>query len=519
MLDRAEHKNNNKRLNEEIYNEQVADNDDINKNDAHREIASSYHMSSDLENNIHAQDDEGVQEEIALGFSKEERDALIQDETIGLGDLLRGERATKGKSLKDVQDELKIRADTLQAIEELNLDGISSKGFLSGYVKSYARYLDLDAEKTFERFCKESGFSASNNTEFGQSSLSSKKKQASFHRGVNFDLQSPYKLEKPKWYHQVSLGAIMSVFALLIVVVAISLVGAFFFKQVQKIHFAPVASTAELQETTSSVNDLSLSPAPSELENNALEIADVQPPNVDIKALSKPNLIGLYSDDILESAETKFDGPIGLLPPASNPADIYSSFGTTLPSIIHKDKVKKESSITPLQALNNGELPSNIQMVSARPNEIEFTEEELKLNPNRIDWENEVILPHITALRSIAPPHVKISVTGDAWVKIDAEGKEIFQDILKSEDVFDIPKDASNVILNVGNAGAVFIHIDDMKFGPVGDRGKVVKNVSLALEDISSRFDIIEFKETALSVQINESKTEFESEYSIENGL
>ena len=31
-------------------------------------------------------------------------------------------------------------------------------GFIAGYVRSYAKYLGLDPEKSFELFCSESGF-------------------------------------------------------------------------------------------------------------------------------------------------------------------------------------------------------------------------------------------------------------------------------------------------------------------------------------------------------------------------
>ena len=38
----------------------------------------------------------------------------------------------------------------------------SNLGFVAGYVRSYARYLSLDPETVYERFCRESGFSNSN---------------------------------------------------------------------------------------------------------------------------------------------------------------------------------------------------------------------------------------------------------------------------------------------------------------------------------------------------------------------
>jgi len=75
-----------------------------------------------------------------------------------LGDLMRGERATLGKSLLDVQRELRIKATYIAAIENCDVTAFQTQGFIAGYVRSYARYLGLDPEATYERFCTESGF-------------------------------------------------------------------------------------------------------------------------------------------------------------------------------------------------------------------------------------------------------------------------------------------------------------------------------------------------------------------------
>ncbi len=77
---------------------------------------------------------------------------------VALGDLMRGERATLGKSLLDVERELKIRAAYVAAIENGDVGAFSSPGFIAGYVRSYARYLAMDPEWTFRRFCDETGF-------------------------------------------------------------------------------------------------------------------------------------------------------------------------------------------------------------------------------------------------------------------------------------------------------------------------------------------------------------------------
>ena len=75
-----------------------------------------------------------------------------------LGDLMRGERATLGKSLLDVQRELRIKASYIAAIENADPEAFDTPGFIAGYVRSYARYLNMDPDKAFAAFCAESGF-------------------------------------------------------------------------------------------------------------------------------------------------------------------------------------------------------------------------------------------------------------------------------------------------------------------------------------------------------------------------
>ena len=76
-----------------------------------------------------------------------------------LGDLMRGERATLGKSLLDVERELRIKANYVAAIENCDPSAFDTPGFIPGYVRSYARYLGMDPDQAFKVFCDESGFS------------------------------------------------------------------------------------------------------------------------------------------------------------------------------------------------------------------------------------------------------------------------------------------------------------------------------------------------------------------------
>ena len=76
----------------------------------------------------------------------------FDDFELRLGDTMRGERATIGKSLLDVQRDLKIKASYISAIENCDPGAFDTPGFVAGYVRSYAKYLGMDSEEVLQQF-------------------------------------------------------------------------------------------------------------------------------------------------------------------------------------------------------------------------------------------------------------------------------------------------------------------------------------------------------------------------------
>jgi len=71
-------------------------------------------------------------------------------ETVGQD--LRAARIRRGDDLAAVSRALKIRKDHLDAVENDRLDDLPGKTYAIGFVRSYARYLGLDANALVERF-------------------------------------------------------------------------------------------------------------------------------------------------------------------------------------------------------------------------------------------------------------------------------------------------------------------------------------------------------------------------------
>ena len=84
----------------------------------------------------------------------------FDDYALRLGDEMRGRRASMGKSLLDVERDLRIRAILVDAIEKADPKSFEAAWLIPGHVRSYARYLDMDPDDAYRRFCAECGFDA-----------------------------------------------------------------------------------------------------------------------------------------------------------------------------------------------------------------------------------------------------------------------------------------------------------------------------------------------------------------------
>ncbi len=64
----------------------------------------------------------------------------------GIGEQLRAARSARGLTIQDVQRELRIREKYLEALESEQFDDIPGLIYARGFLRSYARYLGLDAD-------------------------------------------------------------------------------------------------------------------------------------------------------------------------------------------------------------------------------------------------------------------------------------------------------------------------------------------------------------------------------------
>tara|TARA_R110002072_G_scaffold228488_5_gene385768 strand:- start:118 stop:1011 length:894 start_codon:yes stop_codon:yes gene_type:complete len=69
-----------------------------------------------------------------------------------VGEALRQTRIFYGKSLDDVEKDLRIRASQIDAIERGDISSLPGRAYAIGFVRSYAEYLDIDGATTVRLF-------------------------------------------------------------------------------------------------------------------------------------------------------------------------------------------------------------------------------------------------------------------------------------------------------------------------------------------------------------------------------
>lgn len=224
---------------------------------------------------------------------------------VTLGDQIRGERATMGLSLLDIQRQLRIKAEYLAAIEDCNPAGFDGPGFIAGYVRSYARFLGLDPDEAYEKFCRESGFAGVHGA--GLSKPAEPARKIEPRRPVSADpvlgRGVPQTSTITPWYAQLDPGSLGSAAVLIALILGLGYGGLSVVRELQRVNVVPV----EAQPTLLSEIDPLDGVRPA--ADTTIETAEVTSPSVD--ALDR-----LYRPQVLDAPVlTPRDGPIGMIDP------------------------------------------------------------------------------------------------------------------------------------------------------------------------------------------------------------
>lgn len=357
--------------------------------------------------------------------AEEEKPKGFDDFDLRLGDLMRGERATLGKSLLDVQRDLKIKATFIAAIENADISAFETPGFVAGYVRSYARYLGMDPDQAFARFCREANFAPAH----GMSTQAAPARTAQSRVRSEFaePLANPNLAFVPRgesWLSRVEPGAVGSLAVLAVLIGAIGYGGWSILQEVQRVQLAPV------DEAPSVV--VSLDP----LQNNS----PVQSAGAGGDA-SQQLAQGNAAPDVMDR--------------------LYRPEALDVPVFISRNG--------PIGAIN----PKSTGTLAAATG--------LAAAP-------EAAEPEIQVTAS-APEGVQILPVRPAWMRVSAaDGTVLFEKILDACESYQVPALEDVAQLRTGNSGAVYFVVGGKTYGPAAPGANVASKIALSPEAITGKY-------------------------------
>ena len=384
---------------------------------------------------------------IGRRFSRKVEDEIVEpkgfdDYDLRLGDLMRGERATMGKSLLDVQRELRIRASYIAAIENCDPSAFDTPGFIAGYVRSYARYLNMDPDHAFAAFCAESGFS----TAHGMSAAASSAKKTPLPRQIPSARDpfaaptTPFAPAQDAFFSHIEPRAIGSSLVLLLLIGTIGYGGWSVLNEVQRVQFAPVENTPDV-------------------------MSDLDPlkarPRVD-DTVAGQTLAATNGGQSSNDALTRMYRPQAL----------------DVPVMVARDAPISTLDPSTLGAFADIERQSQTMVTS------DFRAADLdQIGPQ---------MPRVVADPS---PGVEMVAVRSAWVRVNAaDGTVIFEGIMEAGDRYAVPATEDPALLRVGESGSIYFAVNGQHYGPVGPRGTVTSNVALSVDHLTATYTVADLE-------------------------
>ncbi|MDO6587873.1 DUF4115 domain-containing protein [Salipiger sp. 1_MG-2023] len=347
----------------------------------------------------------------------------FDDYSLKLGDVMRGERATMGKSLLDVQRELRIKASYIAAIENCDPSAFDTPGFIAGYVRSYARYLGMDPDECFGQFCNESGFFVAH----GMSEKASTIRKASVGSASVSDMPRPVARDPfrdPKMpfvprgdslLSRIEPGAVGSMLVLIALIGGIGYGGYAVLREVQRVQLAPVDQTPVV---LSELDPLEAATRAGEApEDEIAGIGAFTPPTAEaMDRLYRPQALDV---PVLVAR----DAPISSLDPST--VGVFANRGSAPKSLASPDGSERLAQVS---------APGEVTVVAVRP----------------------------------------------AWVRVRAaDGSVLHEGVMNAGEIWTVPADQADAQLNAGESGAVYLAINGQTYGPVGPAGRTTRDLSL----------------------------------------
>lgn len=362
--------------------------------------------------------------------TEEDKPKGFDDFELRLGDLMRGERATLGKSLLDVQRELKIKATYIAAIENADLSAFETPGFVAGYVRSYARYLGMEPDWAFDRFCAEAGYTVSH----GMSAAAApqqlvKARSRSDHADPLANPNATFIPRGEAIWSRVEPGAVGSIAVLVALIGAIGYGGWSVLQEVQRVQLAPVEEAPTVVAQIDPLENAGTTAPPVVAARPAETVLAENEAPVDV-------MDRLYRPQALDvPVLTSRDGPIAAIDPRETGVLADASTSQAVDAAVAEA------------------MGSDVQVIAA------------------------------------AEQGVEVLAVRPSWVRVNAaDGTVLFEKILDAGERYQVPQLEAAAVFRTGNSGSIYFLINGVAHGPAAPGANVVKDIPLAADVLAQTF-------------------------------
>ncbi|MCC5986978.1 MAG: helix-turn-helix domain-containing protein [Pararhodobacter sp.] len=391
----------------------------------------------------------------------------FDDYELRLGDLLRGERATLNKSLLDVQRELHIRASYIAAIENGDLSAFETPGFVAGFVRSYARYLGMDPEWVYQRFCQEHGFAV----QHGMTGLGGDPGLGSVLRVEDTSqrrqtggmspggaLKGVGLLPDPEpFWHRIEPGALGSVSILAALILGLGFAGWKVLQEVQRVQLAP----ADFAPTV---------------------LSDIDPLATSDGAVSRSQATA----DPWRSDRAPGQGGAGQDDTRRETAGQDDARRGTGSAEGHVRIARPQALDSPVMVPRDGPIAAISPREGRSPDTISADHAVAEALAEALAEGESAPAPQVLGG---GPASVEILAVRPSWVRVrGADNSVIFERILDAGERYTIPQTEVPPTLHAGNSGSVYFLIDGQPFGPAAPGAQVVRNLTLSVDSLQERF-------------------------------
>jgi cytoskeleton protein RodZ len=414
-------------------------------------------------------------------------DVEPEEEILTVGTRLRVAREQRGLSLHEVADILRLRATQIQALEEGDYNKLPGQTFVTGFLRSYANLLNLDAVQMVELYKQE--------------------------HSDGFRTPSLAFPEPTSEGRMPGVGMMVGTLVLALVFVASWFLyeesGNLEFERVAEIpdHLAEKVQTVLSEQQDDTVSQASQLPTETEQtqnENAALFSGD-EP------SVTTPGTIGVsettevISEDVPDATSPVDEKLTTAVDTSTEPdsalnAGVGDSNNTTttaeavlpLPGIQSEEKTdaidtpENEEVVQEDEAEKVAQVPPPTTTVAVLPQEgkqVNYPQSVIDKTAVSTDEELESPLPRTFGVQN-TDARVVLRAREETWVEVKTPDQEpLISRVLKPGDIYMAPNTA-DVTLTTGNAGGLEIRVDGSEIAALGGNGAILREIPLIADSL-----------------------------------